>query len=294
MTETVGEVAPLWITPLVKCPREETDVGRYETLQRLVSACPADENAEIETLLQVFIGPESDIPLWKRVVVRSGPLCPLSVVHASFQLPEGEDDLLPSGNLLAWVAFPEEPDHFYLSVLASPTSLCIWDVYPDENNRTGSSVGEGHSIALPFEASSIHALEGGQSGLLIQRIETSEDYLDAKDFVKEDHMEDDDDGFVLGPPMPVRTSMANSVAPQQVEVPSLFSLSHPLDDVLPISNMTNVASNDLAPRPGMITDVFEKVIFTGSLSDVDPRVDYLERKELRHSICVTYHTQKKR
>jgi hypothetical protein len=278
------EAAPLWITPMVKCSRDEPDVGRYETLQRLVTASPARKDAEIETLLQVYIGPNSDIPLWKRVVVRSGPLCPRPVVHASFQLPEGEDDLLPAGNLVCWASFPEQPDHSYLCVLASATLLCIWDVYPDENHA--SSVGEGHSISLPFEACSIFALEGGQSGLLIQRIETTDDYLETRDYVEEDY---GDGGFVLGPPRPVRTSM-EPTAP--APVPSLFSLSHPLDDVLPISNMTN--TNTSHSQPGMITDVFEKVLFTGSFSGVDRKVNYLDRKEFHYSICVTYHTQRKR
>jgi len=349
MVAKAEAATPLWITPLVQCTDDEPDVGRYETLQRLVTASPAAVSStgsfslggEIETLLQVYIGPESDTPLWRRVVVRSGPLCPRRTVHASFQIPEGEDDVILSGNVLCWASFTQDRpqqssqrrhqqrkqqqshQHLYLCVLASPTLVCIWDVYPEKGND--SSVGEGHSISLPFEASSIHALEGGQSGLLIQRIETAEDYWEAmnvtlnvaadgnssprmgysRDTLGHDH-EEDDDGFVLGPPQPVRTSIEPPPTPPVMEVvPSLFSLSHPLDDVLPISynsrmaTATTTSSSPNLPPPiqsnhTMISDVFEKVLFSGSLSWVDPKVGYLDRKECHIPICVTYHIQKKR
>ena len=321
------EATPLWITPLVQCSRDEPDVGRYETLQRLVTESPtrrkSQEHAEIETLLQVYIGPDSDIPLWKRVVVQSGPLCPRPVVHASFQLPEGEDDWVgQSGNVLCWTAFPERPHHFYLCVLASPTLLCIWDVYPDDQSSDvapsspsspaahASVVGEGHFISLPFEASSIHALEGGEdsssaAGLLIQRIETAEDFYHwemttqgTDDYGLNDDNDNivaDDDGFVLGPPQPVRTSI-EPLIPPPVGVPSLFSLSHPLDDVVPISHGVTT-TNDPSLHPHdmtMMTDVFEKVLFSGSFTAVDPKVHYLDRKQSHFPICVTYHILKKR
>lgn len=304
------DATPLWITPLVKCRREEPDVGRYEILQALVTESPNNNNntrdgttSEIETALEVFFGPD-DVPLWKRVVVRSGPICPQSVIHASFQLPNLEggqvvDASAPTGNALCWTAFPDHPDHALLCVLASPTLLCIWDVYPDRNQA--SSVGEGHSIPLPFEAHSIHALEGGQSGLLIQRIETIDDHLDAQNQIwttNNDNaadVDDDDGGFVLkAPPKPVRTSIDTlNISSTSVQaIPSLFSLSHPLDDVLPIYDMTHC--HGTGSLPGVITDVFEKVLFVGTLSGVDPNDDYLNRKEFRYPICVTYHVQKKR
>lgn len=256
--------APLWITPLVKCQRASPDIGRYEVLQRIVTEGPND--SEIETAIELFIGPD-DVPLWKRVIVRSGPLCP-PVTHASFPLTD--DDSLPVGNAICWAAFPEQPNHKLLCVLANPCLLCIWDVYPDQP----SSVGEGQSIPLPFEATSIFSLQG--EGLLIQRVETVDDHVDA------DWNEvEEEDGFVLkAPPRPVRTSLDTLQVPS---IPSLFSLSHPMDDVLPITSV-NV----------MISDVFEKVLFVGALSGVDATKPYAERTEFQQTICVTYHTQKKR
>ena len=304
--------SPLWIQPLVKCSRDTPEVGRYEILQRVVTESPVYKDAEIETAIERYIGP-NDIPLWKRVVVRSGPICPQPIIHASFPLPGLDGDAEsydssspPSGNALCWTAFAEQPNHPLLCVLANPTLLCIWDVYPDEKHPC--SVGEGHCVPLPFEASSIHPLTGGHPGLLIQRIETVDDHLDAQSKIwtttkttvgldnmnDDDYDDDDDDHFVLkAPPKPVRTSMdpLNASSTAFSAIPTLFSLLHPLDDVLPISNMTNCSPGI---QPGMIDDVFEKVIFVGTLSGVDPKEDYLGRTEFRYPICVTYHTVKKR
>jgi hypothetical protein len=330
---TTRTVAPLLITPLLKCPHEQPEVGRYETLQRLVTESPnvRNKDAEIETAIEIYIGP-NDVPLWKRVVVRSGPICPQPVIHASFPLPglDGDDTdghdsnssmSQPLGNAICWTAFPEQPNHKLLCVLANPTLLCIWDVYPDE--KCPSSVGEGNSIPLPFEASSIHALTGGHQsgGLLIQRTETIEDHLDSTAQSKvwmttsngnnhnhnHNHTDadDDDDGFVLqAPPHTVRTTsnmdttlnVSSSVSPA---IPSLFSLSHPLDDVLPISNMTPATATAHGTgtgttQPGIVADVFEKVLFVGTLTGVDPTAKYLNRTEFQYPICVTYHTLKKR
>ncbi len=256
--------APLFINPIIKCRQGNPDIGRYEILQRILTTGPND--SEIETAIELFIGPDNS-PLWKRVIVRSGPMCP-QVTHASFPLTD--EDSLPQGNAICWASFEEQPDHKFLCVLANPSLLCIWDVYPDQP----SSVGEGHSIPLPFEASSIHALHG--QGLLMQRVDTVDDYVDV-----DWHEVEEEDGFVLkAPPRPVRTSLETLQAPS---IPSHFSLSHPLDDVLPISNTT-----------GMVSDVFEKVLFVGELTGVDFAKENHERIEFQQTICVTYHAQKKR
>ena len=60
---------PLWITPLVKCERDEPDVGHYEILQSLVTETPDRPGGEIETALEVYYGP-TGAPLWKRVIVQ--------------------------------------------------------------------------------------------------------------------------------------------------------------------------------------------------------------------------------
>lgn len=298
---TAENATPLFISPVIKCQREETDIGRYEVLQKSVTEAPYHEDGEIETALEIYYGPD-DTPLWKRVVVRSGPICQETVTHASFQLEglEGEVDVTsPLGNVLCWAAFPEQPDHAFLCVLASRTLLCIWDVYPDPDQA--SSVGEGQSIALPFEAASIHALEGGHSGLLIQRMEAIDDHLDAQNMTwnKDNYgttleVDDDDSEFILKPPpRPVRTSIDTLNASTATSaIPSLFSLSHHLDDVLPVSDLTDRTTP--GSQPAIFSDVFEKVIFVGTVSGVDPNSNYLDKREFRYPVCVTYHTHKKR
>jgi hypothetical protein len=312
------EASPLWIHPLLTCRQSGPESGRYALLQRLFTPSPnADqEEAEIETALEMFIGPDGSA-LWRRIVVRSGPTCPKQVTHASFMLP---DDSAPvvSDSILCWAAFPERPDHKLLCVLAKPTLLCIWDVYPKgEQSDLG---GEGHSIPLPFEACGIHAIAGNH-GLLLQRAETMEDRLvsdaaaqNSKSWASLYHHQgdDDDDGFVLkAPPRPVRlrestgTSLSglnvSTTVASNNSVPSLFSLSHPLDDVLPMANISPDTGGSFQPAiggggggGGVVTDVFEKVLFVGVLRWTDPNEAVIDRKEYTQPICVTYHTHKRR
>jgi hypothetical protein len=301
------EAAPLWITPLLNYCKKDPESGHYEVLRRLVTPSPnpdqnSNDEAEIETAIETFIGPDGGAALWRRVVVRSGPSSPRQVVHASFLLPDDNGSHLSSSDAsVCWTAFPERPDHKLLCVLASPTVLCIWDVYPQGGEADLG--GAGHSsIPLPFEACGIYAMD--HHGLMLQRTETFDDRL-AFDVQNKTWTstglqgEDDDDGFVLkAPPRPLRLrdSMGNSdmgslnvSTAASNSVPSLFSLSHPLDDILPVSNLPD---RDL--HPGIVTDVFEKVLFVGFLRWTDPTEAVVDRKEYTQSICVTYHTQRKR
>jgi hypothetical protein len=299
---------PLWVTPLLNYEKAELESGHYKTWQRLVtpSPNPDKEEAEIETAVETFIGPEGTA-LWRRVVVRSGPSCPKQTVHASYMLPNDRQLLTSSSSLVCWTAFPELPDHKLLCVLGNPTLLCIWDVYP--KGKEAGIGGEGNSIPLPFEACGIHAIEGGQ-GLLLQRTETLEDGLtfDAHNrtwaFTGLQGGEEDD-GFVLkAPPRPVRlrestgtrlrestgTSLGSLNLPASPSaVPSLFSLSHPLDDILPVCD---IPDGDLHAAP--FADVFERILFVDVVRWMDPSEAATDRKERLQPICVTYHTHRKR
>lgn len=293
------EAAPLWITPIGQCEQELPEVGRYEVLQRIVTEAPNSMEAEIETCLELYVGPNGN-PLWRRVVVKSGPTCPKKVIHASFQLTDADVEDTTPANGMCWAAFPEQPNHKLLCVLASPTLLCIWDVYP--TGKDSNLAGEGHSIPLPFEAGGIYPLSGGKSGLLLQRVETMEDHLEGQQNawtipVANALQGDEDDGaFVLkAPPKPVRTSVDTlNISTTSNAIPSLFSLAHPLDDVLPISQLPLATSPVHHQQQDMVADVFEKVLFVGEVSWIDLREDYFDRRELLRPICVTYHTQRKR
>lgn len=77
-------------------------------------------------------------------------------------------------------------------------------------------------------------------------------------------------------------------------VPSLFSLSHPNGDILPV--LTTFASEiDGGIASGPVTDVFEKILFVGTMTWVDPRIgSWLDRKEYFQLVCLTYHVHLKR
>ncbi|CAJ1969662.1 unnamed protein product [Cylindrotheca closterium] len=293
------EATPLWITPLLNYKQPEVTVGHYEVVQRVVmpSPHPNKKEAEIETSVENFIRPEGNVA-WRRVAVRSGPSCHEQTMHASFVLPEDRQNLSGKSSIVCWAAFPEQPDHKLLCVLASATLLCIYDVYP--KGKAYTLGGEGHSIPLPFEACGVYAIDDGQ-GLLLQRTETLEDNLafDAQNRTWTStglQGEDEDDGFVLkAPPRPLRfrestgTEFGSLSMPNNpTTAPSLFSLSHPLDDILPVSNIRDADSQN-----SPFEDVFEKILFVGVVRWVDPATTAAERKEHLQPICVTYHTHKK-
>jgi hypothetical protein len=302
---------PLWITPLIqhRTTEDQGDSPHYETIRRVLSKSPHPDHweTEIETVIEAFSEPGGDI-LWRRVVVRSGSSCPRQVVHASFKLPDGSSTtaLLPHDSILCWAAFQERPGRKLLCVLASPTLLCIWDAYPhDEGKGAGLGV-EGHCIPLPFEARCIHPVGDGR-GILLQRMDSMEDRLifdlHSRTWTMNSATEDDDDGFFLkapprptgrgnemtrGNPLGVAMNMPTNASGNPV--PSFFSLSHPLDDVLPVS----LLSNEKNDHPRVVSDVFEKVLFAGVLSWANPSESGIDRREYSQPICVTYHTLRQR
>ena len=214
----------------------DSSCGRYEILQKSITSSPSSsaagyeiESAEIESCLEQFVGSDGSV-LWQRVVVRSGPSSPRQIIHASYMLPQdslqhsvaaGDNDT-SRPSVLCWTTFPDRPDHPLLCVLANPTLLCIWDVYPSSSvmseqthgvgdvavGREELEGGEGHNIPLPFEACAIYGVGNGEHGLLLQRCESTEDIIayNNKNFTSSsDYNHHDDDGFILkAPPRPVR------------------------------------------------------------------------------------------
>ena len=313
MASSARQTAPLLVTSLAQHRKTDCEYI-YHAVQRIVSPSPDRDHpeTEIETVLEVGVD-RSGTRLSRRVVVRSGPSCPKPVVHGSFKLPDETSDSIsqPGNSVMCWTAFQPRPDHKLLCVLGNPSVLCIWDVYPRDGVEGGGLGVEGHSIQLPFEASSIHPVGDSGLGLMLQRIDSVEDRIlfdtHCKAFFAntgiQNHVADDEeDGFFLKPPpRPVRLGageMSNSGsigggnAPVSSNnlVPSLFSLSHPLDDVLPICCI----SSDRDEPPRIATDVFEKVLFAGVVRWTEPGVAGSKRREYKQPICVTYHTQRKR
>lgn len=270
--------------------------------------------------------------LWRRVVVQSSTSNHNNqkMVHASFLLPQVDDndtdddtdnDDTLLGSRLAWTTFAEQNDteatpetsksQPVLCVLAAPTLLCLYHVHPSNNRKSNTVVVEdAHTIPLPFRAARLQALT---SGLLLQRQASVVDqeelqmmmqsqypsFLNSHNSKEEPMMDDNDnDGFVLqAPPKPVRTTtpMNHSMTTNVNHgVPSLFSLQHPLEDVLPVlwlnhDNHDNNPSTTTTER--MVTDVFETVLFCGSFEWEDETNDH-DQQQL--PICVTYHQHLKR
>ena len=120
---------------------------------------------------------------------------------------------------------------------------------------------------------------------------------------------DDYDGdFVLqDPPTPVRLgTMLSSPSGMEMTipqpspqasagifgapVPSLFSLKHPLDEILPLAL---VEGDDLA-QASSPPDILEQVLFVGALRWTEHDDSPYHVVEYKQPICVTYHRQLKR
>ena len=222
--------------------------------------------------------------------------------------------------MLCWTTFPDRPHHPLMCVLANPTLLCIWDVYPSKSvdgDAEELEGGEGHNIPLPFEACAIYGVGNGKHGLLLQRSESTEDILaynhnnnriNTHGETAPDHHLHEDDGFILkAPPRPVRLrdsigggstlaslNISTATTPTMMGggggeaapsaaglIPSLFSLHHPQGDILPVSQGD--------PQLTAFSDVFEKILYTGVVTWVD-----VDQRQQSQPICVTYHSQLRR
>lgn len=352
------QTTPLWITPIsysvTTQPSNPSDddnddnelllsKGRYHVIQRVISASPNPSvpEAEIQTTLEAFVSSAGET-LWRRVAISSIYEMEDATrrerqqqgLHVSFMLPKQDmaaNDVLvgnettttTSSNLFCWTAFSDRPSHKFLCVLVQPSLLGIWDVYPEAttcgNERSDWTVGEGNSVALPFECCSIFALGDVSGGVLLQRKETKEDRNEINAYrgwnggIVGTSQDEDDNMFVLkDPPRPVRwgkldhspatsavshrllpaTPKAGSHASCVPKISSLFSLLHPLDDVLPVSLLPDSAANEFTGAP--CADVFEKVLFVDVLRWTDHNDGYCEKQEYFQTICVTYNTQLRR
>lgn len=318
--EKLPPKAPLWISPLYQ-KESSSENGSYRTVKKLVTCTPNPDtfHGEVETCLEEYIGSTGKV-LWRRVAVR-GCIGADRVLHASFKLPEDDGSIVSSaadndGNstindeIMCWTSFPERPNHKLLCVLANPLLLCIWDVYPTSgDNYASESIGggEGNSLTLPFEARGIFPLEDN-NGILLQRKQSLEDRILQNELKwRGEGGFDDDADFVLhDPPAPVRLgtmlaspsgmemtipqpSPQHSAATFMFAVPSLFSLKHPLDEILPLAMLERDGSQSSSPP-----DVLEQVLFVGALRWVENDCNSFGTVEHSQQICVTYHNQRKR
>ena len=318
MSSSIESFSPVPITALVDLSTHlGCDDPKPEIVQRVVTSHPLFPDASIETVWEVYSSSRSttselakdDDTRWMRIAIYSGPDTSPRTLHASFELHSDADPQQVSPEdtlhkLLSWTTFPEQPQHPVLCVLVQPTSLCLWDPYPssDEPDTDSSRLSlpeEGWTITLPFECSSVLAVHG--RGLFLQRLEYAEDSSSSR---PEDN---NDDGFVLKSPPTNRNYHSNNnntaaipLPHSMPAVPALFSLEHPLEDILPVcelvsssnnknaadANNNNTSSFATPARP--IVDVHEKLLWMG------PVMIHDAQQQEPQVLVLTYHTQTRR
>jgi len=163
---------------------------------------------------------------------------------------DGVKDDIKSNNWLCWTKFQNHRGKFdsktcstgksYLCVLTGPSTLKIFDVYPDpscltsrkSNGDEGSGgFGGEHTVSLPFEASSIFQLPEPYCGLLIQRADNGDEHVHYDEEYYPKHMKSnrstanedgglhvdqtlqDNDITIEGPPSTIRLGVNNSNLP---------------------------------------------------------------------------------
>ena len=220
---------------------------------------------------------------------------------ASFDLPPNpsSNESCPgrwthSNPQLCWANFKarsetEGPKRKMLCVLGNPTTLLVFDVLGDASSLTTSSSqlddGEsmigpnGHTIPLPFRAQSIFATE---TGLLITRIPSDEDYY--QDRIGLDGRGDND--LVDPPPSPVGLSLP--ATPRSIrqkadeeelslddppdpvrmnynvqvsDVPCIFTICHPLDEIRPLAvGVGEASSQPIGGQLSLFSDINETLV----------------------------------
>lgn len=306
----------------------------YQTLQRLCTRRPSTTTDTTIASSSDYVHHGSIETLWQRrrdgtgwrVVVQSGlddgrvldqqhtnarARKTTSTTHASFVIPQDAAAVSTYGGdwqpnpALVWTSFATDTTrdpapHTVLCVLVHPTTLVLYDVYPDQSATTILTGGEGYTISLPFECAGLYSLDQ-VGGLFLQRMPDAEDtQIDGPHHHDEyDHNDDTheqtlphtvDDGFILqapprrhrNPPRFPNDELDDSVSPRISRqsprpaphtsphtpswlphlppVASLFTLQHPLADVLPVRQVStsSVLHNNL------VTDVHETVLWVGT------------------------------
>ena len=203
--------------------------------------------------------------------------------HASFELPEAPLDV-------CWCPFAFRPHAPLLCVLSgSAATLHLWDVYPASSSSEQSSAtctSSSWTVALPFDCSRIHPL-GQDRGLLLCR---QDDEADAEATLPTGAglSDDPEDAAMDGPAFPL--------------VPSLFTLAHPLEDVLPVlvePFAPHLPHSVHEPDPSPLGDAREQVLWVGtcpsSSSSHSGNDHNNDADDVASTIlCVTYHTALRR
>ena len=284
------------VTPL---PYSHTDLDA-------IPDCTGEIEVSMEECLSISPNPQHSKPMFRRIAVRSyGNIIGKSqLLHASFSIPISElppcQNRTSSNNWLCWTRINDEmlrkqkmtkidqsdylectPGKLYLCALTGPSTLRIFDVYPNiTGNKSfegGGGAGEGHTITLDFIASSIFALPIDQGGIMIQR--AMNDY----EFSRLVQSDRNNENIIQGPPSTIRvgslpntnekfSSLSKEFRPPRIdtsltmeigtksEISSLFTLQHPLDEIRPCALLS---SENVGSFPSLFSDAKEQIVFIG-------------------------------
>lgn len=330
---------------------------KWSVIDKIVTALPyshtdidviPDFSGEIEVSMEecIPVSPTTHHakPIFRRIAVRSyGSIGNDSqLLHASFSIPIVElppcQNRTSSNNWLCWTRITDEmfrkqemtkpeiidklectPGKLYLCALTGPSTLRIFDVYPNITGNKGfeggGGAGEGHTITLNFVASSIYALPIDQGGILIQRA------LSEVDFNHLCQPEPKSENLIKGPPSTIRigslpnqsekiSSLSKEFQPPRintslpvetggnVDTPSLFTLQHPLDEIRPCiilpsdPIMNEHISDNAGTFPSFFSNVKEQIIFVGKPRCFTHQADIISNSliAVTYNIETQYHT----
>ena len=264
-------LSPLLFSSVTETPWIEALLpANHSILERLVSPHPLDSVVSITTVLSEIRSASSTRTV---VSVFSGPDCGQDPqLHASFTL-QAEAIAEAPRKRLCWCSFPHTPHHL-LAVLVNTGTVAIYDVYPDKNAPPNTD--NSWTFSLPFDCDAIEALPKiaaglNSSGLLMQRKPDPGD------------QQDDDSQFILRSPPKIWSQPREEPV---MQVPSLFSLHHPLEDVLPVALDGSSTSGISVFHTRLVTDPFEHVIWTGTA--------HWNKEQNEQILAVTYHSVWKR
>ena len=291
---TPPTIAALPLHVLARAPRDEHQQRIVSSVTRLGGELDPILPDAGELTASIQVGPSAR----RRVVVQRMAGDTLASFDLP---PNPSSNESPSRNWthnnpqLCWANFKahsktEGPRRKMLCVLGNPTTLLVFDVLGDASSLTTSLSStkledgesmlgpDGHTIPLPFRAQSIFATE---TGLLITRIPSDEDYQDR---IELDGRDGND--LVYPPPSPVGLSLPatpRSIRPKTEEeelslddppdpvrmnynmqvsdVPCLFTICHPLDEIRPLAvGFGRASSQPIGGQLSLFSDINETLV----------------------------------
>lgn len=193
----------------------------HKITHRRIVVVPQKRDSSIEIAWE-----QSTIDYSQRIALYAGPDASRSdAIHATMRLPP--DTVVPSpetertGSVMVLATIQE---HEILCCMIHPLAVLLFDIFPDPK-RPALIPSEGWTIPLPFHCVGVYALPG--QGILLHRHDGQ-----SSSFVEPSQWKSQFQSKVPAPPF---TSPQPHLADDSTGSFSLFSLHHPLEEILPVS-----------------------------------------------------------